>query len=227
MGQFAFRWGVWAAWLAAPVWAYAQQSPHSIYTCVDAQGQRITADRPIAACRDREQRVLSPSGFERTRLGPVLSEHEQAEQRKAQAQEERRLQQLQEVRRREATLLQRYPDRASHDAERQQQLLPFTALMALARTELQARQAQVQQLQAEVARQTAAGQPASVRLASDVRQAQAALQAQETFVQSVQTDSDKLQRRFDEELARLQVLWSRAAPAEVAGGAAEPAAATP
>ncbi len=33
---------------------WAQQS--AIYTCTDAQGRRITSDRPIAACIDRPQR---------------------------------------------------------------------------------------------------------------------------------------------------------------------------
>ncbi|OYX12745.1 MAG: DUF4124 domain-containing protein, partial [Acidovorax sp. 32-64-7] len=37
--------------------AWAQQSnTGSIYTCVDRQGRRLTADRPIAECLDREQR---------------------------------------------------------------------------------------------------------------------------------------------------------------------------
>ena len=35
----------------------------SIYTCIDAQGRRITSDRPIPQCLDREQRELSRSGI--------------------------------------------------------------------------------------------------------------------------------------------------------------------
>lgn len=194
-------------WALAPMWAWAQ--PSGIYTCVDAQGQRITADRPISACRDREQRVLSPSGIERARLGPVRSEHEVAEQRKAEAAELRRQQQAQDVLRREATLLARYPDRASHDAERQQQALPFVALMDLAQAQLQARQALYQQLSADIARYQANGQQVPQQLPVDLRKAQEAVAAQEAFVGSVQADSDKLQRRFDEELSRLEVLWLR------------------
>ena len=34
-----------------------------IYSCVDAKGRTLTADRPIAECTDRTQRTLSPSGI--------------------------------------------------------------------------------------------------------------------------------------------------------------------
>ena len=50
------------------------QSPEpqsGIYSCVDAQGRKLTSDRQIAACVDREQRVLNPSGTVRARLAPT------------------------------------------------------------------------------------------------------------------------------------------------------------
>jgi len=51
-----------------------------IYSCVDAKGRTLTADRPIAECSDREQRELSPSGMTRRRLEPTYTAREQAEQ---------------------------------------------------------------------------------------------------------------------------------------------------
>ena len=38
-------------------WGSVGVAQAAIYTCVDAQGRRITSDRPIAACMDREQRA--------------------------------------------------------------------------------------------------------------------------------------------------------------------------
>ena len=35
-----------------------------IYTCTDANGRKLTSDRPIPACLDREQNVLNPQGRE-------------------------------------------------------------------------------------------------------------------------------------------------------------------
>jgi orotate phosphoribosyltransferase len=40
----------------------AQANSGGIYACTDANGRRITADRPIASCVDREQRVLGNTG---------------------------------------------------------------------------------------------------------------------------------------------------------------------
>ena len=64
--------------LLSPV-AWAQpKPPQEVYTCIDKTGRRITADRPIADCVDREQRILDHTGAERRRIGPTLTEHERA-----------------------------------------------------------------------------------------------------------------------------------------------------
>ena len=57
--------------------AWAQQSnTGSIYTCVDRQGRRLTADRPIAECLDREQRELNSSGTTRRVIQPTMTASE-------------------------------------------------------------------------------------------------------------------------------------------------------
>ena len=60
--------------------AQPQGASGSIYTCVDRNGRRLTADRPIPECLDREQRELSPSGTTRRQIGPSLTEIERAAQ---------------------------------------------------------------------------------------------------------------------------------------------------
>src|SRR5260370_15908255 len=96
----------------------AQASAQAIFTCVDAKGRRLTADRPIAECADREQRELTPSGTVRRKIGPVLTAEEKAveEEKNRRALEERS--RLAEEKRRERALLTRYPDKANHDKER-------------------------------------------------------------------------------------------------------------
>ena len=57
-----WRWGGLALCaLALPLLSAAQGSRPAagIYSCVDAQGRRLTSDRPIPACVNREQRVLN------------------------------------------------------------------------------------------------------------------------------------------------------------------------
>lgn len=96
-----------------------------IYTCVDAKGRRLTADRPITECLNREQKELNASGTVRRRVAPVLTAEEVAlaEQRDTLAAQEQA--RAAEARRRDRALLTRYPDRASHDRERDRVLMPL------------------------------------------------------------------------------------------------------
>eukprot|EP01036_Dinobryon_divergens_P002704 gene2704-3549_t len=47
-----------------------------IFTCTDARGRTLTADRPIAECSDREQRELNPSGSVRRKVEPTYTARE-------------------------------------------------------------------------------------------------------------------------------------------------------
>lgn len=104
----------------AVAWA---QAGAGIYTCVDGKGRRLTSDRPITECADREQRILGSSGTQRGTLGPMLSPAEQT----AQAEREKRLaeerQREADAKRMDRLLVARYPNAAVHDAERAKALL--------------------------------------------------------------------------------------------------------
>lgn len=89
----------------------------AVYSCVDAGGRRLTADRPIDACADREQRMTLPGGAVRT-MGPTYSEKERAEQAARQRQEAEERYRANDGKRRERALAVRFPNRAAHDAER-------------------------------------------------------------------------------------------------------------
>ncbi|OYU93352.1 MAG: hypothetical protein CFE45_20960 [Burkholderiales bacterium PBB5] len=47
------------------------QAADGIYTCVDAQGRKLTSDRPIPDCVTREQRLLNKDGSVRGVLPPT------------------------------------------------------------------------------------------------------------------------------------------------------------
>ena len=64
------------AGLCAAVAAQTSPGALSIYTCVDKQGRKLTSDRPIPECIDREQRELGPSGTLRRVIGPTLTQQE-------------------------------------------------------------------------------------------------------------------------------------------------------
>src|SRR3989344_5313328 len=97
--------------------AQSQGATGGIYTCVDRNGRRLTADRPIPECLDREQRELSPSGITRRQIGPSLTELERAAQDAQNRKDAEERARVVEERRRERVLVARYPDKAAHDVE--------------------------------------------------------------------------------------------------------------
>jgi hypothetical protein len=140
--------------------AWAQST--AIYTCVDAKGRRLTSDRPITECLDREQRELNPTGTVRRVRPPVPTAVEQAaqDQKNQQLAEER--QRAAEQKRVDKLLVARYPDQASHDAERAKALRNVTDPAERQRIGhlFDAERARLQQLWAQ--RQTAANEAAPV-----------------------------------------------------------------
>ena len=212
--RLALHLGLWVLGsMASSSPVLAQTSKNTgIYTCVDAKGQRWTADRPIAQCADREQRVLGPSGVERHRVGPSLTEVEMAQlleqRRQAQAQQQR----AQEQRRRGAVLLARYPEQALHDAARQEALLPIAEMQNLAHQRLRELNKDRQQLEAEMHQyqQNPATAPARLRLAlSEVEQAQQNVRA---LLALHAAEAQRVHQRFDAELQSLRALWNSQSP---------------
>ena len=133
---------VWQAklglYLGAALWAGfavadAPGTANGIYSCTDASGRRITSDRPIAACVDREQRVLGNTGVELRRLGPTLTEQERAAQEAKHRQEQAEQLQLREERSRERAMLLRYPNQGVHDEARTDALAQVNDVIAIAK----------------------------------------------------------------------------------------------
>ena len=89
-----------------------------IYSCVDAHGKRLTSDRPISACLDREQRVLSRSGAVKRIVPPSYTPSETAAIDARNRQEEAQRLQAKAKAKSMAALLQRYPNASAHMAAR-------------------------------------------------------------------------------------------------------------
>ena len=104
-----------AALVCVTGFAHAQAAGGSIYTCIDRNGRKLTADRPIPECLDREQRELGPTGIVRRQIGPSLTEQERAAAEVQRRKEDEERSRQVEERRRERVLTARYPDKAAHD----------------------------------------------------------------------------------------------------------------
>jgi chromosome segregation ATPase len=184
-----------------------------IYTCVDARGRKLTADRPIPECLDREQTVLNPSGTVKAKVGPALTERErvaQAADAKKQAEQQNQQAAMQ---RRDRALLTRFPNQAAHDRERVEVLAQVRLLIAGANGRIEALQRQRETLEQELEfyKKDPAKAPAALR--RQVEENDKSLVVQRRFIASQESEIRRLTARFDEERARLQKLWASEASA--------------
>ena len=209
------------AGLLAPAWA------EGIYTCVDATGRRITSDRPIIACIDREQRELTPSGTLKRKIGPSLTADERAaeEEKQRKAVEERN--RVLEEKRRERALLTRYPDKAAHDKERKAALAQADGMIDSANQHTGELIKDRKRLDLEL--EFFKNDPSKVppKLKRQIEENVSSIEAQKRFVLAQQEEKRRINVRFDEELGKLRQLWARRATPVAASTPASTAAKQP
>ena len=193
------------AGMAAPVCA------QKIYTCVDAKGRKLTADRPIVDCLDREQKEISPGGTVVRKIGPSLTAEERAaeEAKAAKALEERN--RLEEERKRERALLTRYPDKAVHDKERAASLALIDNVVAAANKHTDDLQAQRKRLDVELEFYNGDVSKAPPKVKQKIDEIQQQLDFQKRFIANQDAEKKRLNARYDEELVKLKLLWAKAA----------------
>lgn len=210
-GPNRLRWGLGAGLLWASVaWAQAPHTPASIFTCIDAQGRKLTADRPIAACVDREQRELSPSGALRRIIPPTLTAQERAQQEAQRLAAQQAQARLRETQRREHVLVMRFPHPEAHQLARAQALRQWEQAQAL----LQQRSAELERQRLSIAQEMEFYQrdPSQAPAWLQRKQADHLQQQQSHAHLSAQhaLERQHIEARFDEELRTLERLWSAA-----------------
>lgn len=183
----------------------------TIYKCVDAQGRKLTSDRPIPECAERDQQELSRSGVVKRTLSPVATAAEQAAQnqvRELAAQKAAaELAARNEAVRRDKVLLSRYPDKVAHDRVRAESLAQYGMLIRTATQHIDELRAQRKQIDAEL--EFYKGNPAKVpsALKRQIEDSEAGLTAQRRYIADQESEKNRVNARFDAELAKLTPLW--------------------
>ena len=99
-----------------------QAQKGGIYTCTDQYGRKLTSDRPIPECSDREQRELNRSGSTRRVVPRAMSPVEQQREAQRKREEQRQAEIARSQQRLDQALVARYPDKEAHDAGRKNAL---------------------------------------------------------------------------------------------------------
>ena len=194
----------------------AQTPPNSvqgIYACTDARGRKLTSDRPIPECSDREQKMLNPSGTVKAKVGPTLTAQERQEQEQKDKADQEALARSNEEKRRDRALLARYPSKPVHDKERAEALAQVAVVRQAAMnrvTELQRQRTGIDQ-EMEFYKKDPNKAPASIR--RQVDEVSQSLAVQGRFIAEQDSEIKRVNTRFDEELLRLKQLWALQSPA--------------
>ena len=178
-----------------------------MYTCVDGKGRKITSDRPIIECIDRNQHEVTPSGTVKRVVGPALTAAERAafEDREKAALEVRALQA--EEKRRDRALLSRYPNRLVHGNERELALVQVDEVIRAAakRSVELAQQRAAINSEMEFYKKDPARAPSPLKRRMEENDASIAVQKR--FITEQESEKKRVNLRFDEELVKLNQLW--------------------
>lgn len=201
-------WFTWVASASALVWAGAAVAQAGIYTCVDAKGRKITSDRPIVECIDREQKELKSDGTVKRTVKPVMTAQEQAAfDEKALQEAEERARQIEE-KRKDRALLSRYPDRASHDKERAATMAQIDDVIKAAAKRIGELGVQRKEIDTELEFYKKDPKKAPVALRRQVEDSENSVAVQKRFIGDQEGEKKRANLRFDDELQSLKRLWA-------------------
>ncbi len=193
--------------LCAGLWLASALAWGQIYTCIDAKGRKLTSDRPIPECADREQKELNNSGTVKRTVKPAMTAEEQRvfDEKEKQATEERL--RLNEEKRKDRALLTRYPSRPSHDKERSDTLAQVDDVMKAATKRVGELAVQRKEIDTELEfyKKNPAKIPLSLK--RQIEDNDASVAVQKRFIVDQESEKKRTNARFDDELVRLKTLW--------------------
>jgi hypothetical protein len=182
-----------------------------IYTCNDARGHRLTADRPIPECLDTEQRVLNKDGSQRQVVPPRMTAVERATFEAEQKERQKAEQAYKDAVRRDRNLVGRYPSLELHQKAREAALDDVRKSIASSEARVAALIKDRKPLQADAEFYKGKHLPFKLRSALDANDAQQ--EAQHDIIETQKSEMVRINALYDVELVRLRKLWSGAEPA--------------
>ncbi|MBU4520456.1 MAG: DUF4124 domain-containing protein [Gammaproteobacteria bacterium] len=181
-----------------------------IYTCIDSKGRRITSDRPITECLDREQRELTSSGTVKRVVPPSYTAEERARIEAQKKAEEALQARIAEEKRRDRALLIRYPNQAVHDRERTEALAQIDEVISAVNKRVQTLLDQRKEVSDELEFYQNDVSKAPLWLRRKLEDNEHQVVVQQRFVVEQTQEKQRVNARFDEELVKLRQLWGQA-----------------
>ena len=191
-----------AVWSAPPTTA--------IYTCTDANGKKLTSDRPIVDCNTREQRVLNTDGSVRTVVPPAMTADERADKEARDRDAAAAFAARQDAVRRDRNLVARFPNEAAHNKARSAALDSMRSAVKASEARLALLAKERKPLLDEAEFYNTKTMPAPLRAQLDGNEA--STDAQRSLIQNQQQEVVRINKLYDFEFERLKKLWRGALP---------------
>lgn len=207
-----------ACWLVA-----TSGSAAGIYQCVDANGKKLTSDRPIASCSDREQRELRPDGSTKRVVPPTMTAEERSALEAKEREDVAKRVSIKDAVRRDRLLAARFPNEAAHHAARESALNDVRRSVKLSESRITSLTTERKPLLDEA--EFYVGKPLPPKLKQLLDANDAATDAQRSLLQNQQEEIVRINANFDAELERLRRLWGGAAAGSSASPLVHPAVA--
>ena len=180
-----------------------------IYTCTDANGKQLVSDRPISACIDREQKLLSGSAVVKKVVPPSYTMQESAaiEERKKQAEQDALKAQARE--RSIAMLAQRYPDSIAHQKARNEAAKEILVRIHAGNARLQTVKVERQNINKELEFYKKNPDKIPTKLREQIKTNNESETAAVRYLEQQNKELAALHKRFDNEAVLLGSAWKK------------------
>ncbi len=194
-----------------------------IFTCV-IDNKKITSDRPIPQCFDREQRELNQDGSTKRILPPPPTDDERAAAEAREAQLALEAANRREAIRRDRNLLMRFPNEGAHRKAREAALEDTRKSLRTSEARLELLEKERKPLMDET--EFYVGRQMPLKLKQSIDANDAATEAQRNLVTNQKAEIVRIDKLYDDELERLRKLWNGAQPGSMGIIASSEAAAS-
>ena len=213
-------------WLLVSQMACASAwAAQTIYSCTDASGRRLTSDRPIQECLDREQRLMNKDGSSRKVMPPRMSPRERAAQDDVDRQKALADAAYKDAVRRDRNLLNRFPSEPAHRKAREAALDDVRGAIASSEKRIRDLQAERKPLQADA--EFYKGKPLPFKLRGALEDNATSQDAQREIIENHRSELGRINGLYDIELGRLKRLWAGAEPGSITDAPASASVQTP
>jgi hypothetical protein len=193
----------------------------------ELNGKKVTSDRPIPECVNKEQRELNPDGSLKRIIPPTPTADEAAAKEQQELAEKLRLAAQGDAVRRDRNLMQRFPDEAAHRKAREKALGELRIAGKIYADRIAELLIEKTKLEDDkyFYKNERVNKPVPTQLQQKLDANEASLEAQRLLAKNQVEETTRINDLYDAELARLRKLWGGAQPGSL-GPLPQQAAAT-